>query len=150
MSREIKFRGKRVDNGNWVYGFYGWSLGKTYITKVQVASPSESNPGGDYFEENYEIIDGTLGQFTNRLSEDLRDIYEGDILKTANGKMWEVVFDSYSWKIKNDRIKDNGRNKFGGKESYTFQEYIEICKRAKSDIFIKFGNIHDNPELLQP
>ena len=68
--REIKFRGKRVDNGEWVYGYYyhdqrfknGHSCQDVYIIR-------------DELDQDFEVGPATVGQFTK-----LRGIYEGDIV----------------------------------------------------------------------
>lgn len=133
--REIKFKGKRKDNGGWVTGLYATDpFGNACIQLPNSAT--------------VDVMPETVGQYAQRLDVDLRDVYEGDIVQSENGKMWEVVFKDYSWMLTNERIKDNGANKFGGIESYTFKEYISFCKKSKADTFKKIGSIHDNPELL--
>lgn len=78
-----------------------------------------------------------------------KNIYEGDIVKSSNGKMWEIVFHNYGWYISNKRIIDHGWNKFAGQESYSFSKYFSLCKSAKCDPFTEIGNIYQNHELLQ-
>jgi hypothetical protein len=139
---EYKFRAKRKDNNYWVYGY----LASPNSINAEVI---DNSTGFSTFDE-YTILPETIGQYTNRLDNYLMsDIYQGDILQSANGKMWEVVFRNYGWAISNKRIKDNGKNKFGGYEEYSFQEYIRICKEAKVEPFKKIGNIHDHPQLIE-
>lgn len=64
--RHIIFRGKRVDNGDWVYGYYV-NYGTPYIYV-----------GNNLF---YEVIPETVGQFTGlKDNNGLVNIYEGDII----------------------------------------------------------------------
>lgn len=76
MNRTIKFRGKRIDNGQWVYGFLAEDY---YINDVN----SEDFP-------SIEIAPETVGQFTGLLDKNEREIYEGDIIK-ANHKYDDVL-----------------------------------------------------------
>lgn len=137
---QYKFRGKRIEDGLWIFGsLIAWPDGTTDIIHF------DSDISGNKFK----VMPETVGQFTHRLDNDLlSDIYQGDILQSPNGKMWEVVFKNHGWAISNKRIKDNGRNKFGGMEEYSFEKYIKIYKTSKVEPFKKIGNIHDNPELL--
>ena len=83
MKREIKFRGKRIDNGEWVYG-YLWlnRRGQHFI--------DDANGKG------YEVDPETVGQLTGLKDKNgLKEIYEGDIVSAYNGRIkGPVIFDS--------------------------------------------------------
>lgn len=130
MSREILFRGKRVDNGSWETGSLvisrmGTSEAKTYIADKMTAYHTL-------------VIPKTVGQYTGLKDKNGKKIFEGDILSghldelfPEHESRYPVVWHDYGWHIK----CDNGS--FDTLEQWWVSEYLEVI-----------GNIYDNPELL--
>mgnify|MGYP004528373497 CR=1 FL=1 len=124
--REILFRGKRKDNGEWVYGSLiqrkVWSS-EFYVIRVE-------DNGFDSYEE-YEIIPETVGQFTELCDKNGKKIFEGDFVKCQNyhGEVCgEVAYcESFFYLMCFSGYSD---------------EYLFNCKN-----FEVIGNVHDNPEL---
>ena len=72
--REILFRGKRVDRGEWIEGNYEYyHKPRKYII---------SNP---YTGETKGVIPETVGQFTGLCDKNGKKIFEGDIVESPQG-----------------------------------------------------------------
>lgn len=71
MSREIKFRGLRVDGGGWFYGYY----------RVVNVIEGKKHLISDWFGNEVEVTTETVGQFTGLTDKNGNEIYDGDILE---------------------------------------------------------------------
>lgn len=148
MKREILFRGKRIDNGEWVYGYFYEECGATYIIEDRQKETMLNRNTPNV------IIPETIGQFTGFTDKKGVKIFEGDIgvryldkgMSYTDGKTWRdywliewykggfitTISADYSIYLKKMIVVSSKPNEF----SKRFDE-IEII-----------GNIHDNPELL--
>lgn len=130
MNREIKFRGKRIDNGEWVYGYLA---DEDYINDIYSIDLS-----------SIEVDRDTVGQFTGLFDKNGKEIYEGDIVKfhfmtssPSTTKLFptakfsgEIITNKYNqWAIFSDGMEIHIENAI---------KHGEIA-----------GNIYDNPELIK-
>ena len=157
--REILFRGKRLYDGEWVYGFYvhcadRWGRDKDLIQSLDIESGE--------FGFLHEVDPETVGQYTGLTDKNGKKIFEGDIFKFKD-EAWSSYYTSCgteydSWEVENYGVvgfcDDSGRFDF---VRYKFNENsVEADLHENNSIaFADFvgeleiiGNIHDNPELM--
>lgn len=132
MKREILFKGKRVDNGEWVFGF----LIQDNFIRRKISCLRNGKKRIAYSQ--HEVHPETVCQFTGLLDKNGNKIFEGDILKwigtTENNKGTEfhneVYFLHYRYRIK------------GTKNGKTFHTDLNSNHIFNHDCEI-IGNIHD-------
>lgn len=148
--REILFRGKRVDNGECVYGYY-------YESKISgcfILSPKIKvrKKDGVVIKDSFEVAEvfpETVGQYTGLTDKNGKKIFEGDIIKaitldTGMECLAVVCFGNF--------IDENNGDEyigfyieFDGIKTTAAQLAMKECKNRIEVI----GNIYDNPELLK-
>jgi uncharacterized phage protein (TIGR01671 family) len=149
--REVKFRGKRVDNKQWVYG-YLVKLGKySFSDAERYGVVDKAIPVGFgsvvYNIEIAEVIPETVGQYTGLNDKNNIEIYDNDIVKcleVTNTDISEYVSDVY-W----------NNCYFGVHQSNTCDvdlglfDSTELAFECPITEIEVVGNIYDNPELLK-
>ncbi len=134
--REILFRGKRKDNGEWVEGnyirqtlFYGEETDRHWIMDI-----------GEFDYDHYDsyiVIPETVGQYTGLTDKNGTKIFEGDIVKadefipTVSG-IYEVIYDEVNHCYALERDIRYHFHYFTFSDLNGFQETSEVI-----------GNIHD-------
>ena len=131
--REILFRGKRLDNGEWIEGtpfhrksFYGSPDDRHFMLTGEELHY-------DYYEA-HEVDPATIGQFTGLRDKDETRIFEGDIVKSVYGEHVASV-EAEVWNC--------------GCCYPVFGFSTETTNPGIGDTLEVIGNIHDNPELLE-
>lgn len=135
MNREILFKAKRIDNGEWVEG-YLFRLSEKLHPFIML-----KNRAGD----GYEVDENTVCQYTGLTDKDGKKIWENDIVKFKHGGEFSEkgiyyrnyvvefvnTFVTYGLRLRNKSIH------FPFKQATASMHDVEVI-----------GNIFDNPELL--
>ena len=128
--REIIFRGKRVDNGEWVKGFYACVLDTHYI----ITGRFDSLTNGIINSEAYKVDPSTASQFTGLTDCNGVKIFEGDIVH-VKARSCSFTGCVIYW---SEEARYACKTKSGIRYA--------ICARLEFEVV---GNIYDNPELLE-
>lgn len=146
--REILFRGKRVDNGEWIEGGYAENGGKTFIiVRTRYIPDARDWDTVEYYENNpcyhfsmIEVDPETVCQYTGYKDDTGKKIFEGDI----------VGFEDMT-------STESGYSEMGccGKVCYDEEEVcFHVTDRLSAESWEVLGechiigNIFDNPELI--
>lgn len=132
--REILFRGKRLDNGEWVEGSlisFGGGEKVIFPSKSKVYMPVGKNVfcSADY----YDVDPNTVGQFTDLLDKNGKQIFEGDVFAWGYAGVYDMRYVVFY---------DAVTTSFIGVRKHGFLSLSGITIEI-------IGNIHDNPELLE-
>ena len=139
--REILFRGKRTDNGEWVYGqllLFKSSVGEKHFALIVESCEWDNNNEWFNLCKRAKVIPETVGQYTGLTDKNGKKIFEGDILKITdkynNSVIWFVEYKNGGFMLRQqDVIFYTYFGDFSPKHYY-----CEII-----------GNIHNNPELIE-
>lgn len=127
MEREIKFRGKNLKNGKWVYG------------NIQIPIyPFDEYYMWDEDKNQVQVDKDTISQFIGQKDVLEKDIYEGDIMRSQYGRMYYIKYDENSCSFL--------AVQFGDDIAYPYillKDWIHLFGK------MVIGNIYDNKDLLK-
>ena len=146
--REILFRGKRKDNGEWVEGYFVNCFDEFYRENGPfpeiIMADAERICAGEYtYDKAVEVIPETVGQWTGLLDKNGKKIFEGDVVEIdehdacVNG-LYQVIYDEKNHCYALERNVEHHYNHFSFSDLNGFNISCKVL-----------GNIYDNPELME-
>lgn len=127
--REILFRGKRLDNGEWRQGFLFKIWEKAFILWGTINGIPDMT----------EVDPETVGQYTGIHDRNGKPIFEGDFVKTDLERPYNIVV------FRNGCFLFNCND--GGEDYFDTIENLSGPDVTQDSYWEVIGNIHDNPEL---
>ena len=129
--REILFRGKRMDNGEWVYGYYV-HIGPVSCQRAYIIP--------EYASALYvnEVYPSTVGQYTGLKDKNGKRIFDGDVAKVLQGKDKDIAYVGF----------ENGAFMLYPKTGNIYERTLWEYWYNDWDVEV-IGNITENPELLE-
>ena len=124
--REILFRGKRIDNGEWVEGYFV-NLWLMHYQKHQTIITDNN-------AVSYNVAPSTVGQYTGLTDKNGKKIFEGDIM----------AFTAYGFDYVGTVEFADGSFSIMCEHASPFLDQA-VSKHGAHII----GNVHDNPQLLK-
>lgn len=134
MNREILFKAKRKDNGEWIEGYYVFCRKHHYILPILTETIGYDERENEWIE----IATDTLCQYTGLTDKNDKKIWENDIL-TRDG-YWDIriEFENGAFMVRNaDKVQ------YINRVTCTPISILDI------NAYEVIGNIFDNPELLE-
>ena len=149
--REILFRGKRIDNGEWIEGGICQTEGHTIIlTSEDFEGILYKPPSSEFYD--IEIIPETIGQYTGLTDKNGKKIFEGDIISIRfeedRSPYEENVIYYENAEVYFDTEHCGWYVRYFDDESFIDDELFGLWEYDDCDITV-IGNIYDNPELLK-
>jgi uncharacterized phage protein (TIGR01671 family) len=133
--RAIEYRGKRKDNGEWVYGFYYTEVDITFIL---LHRKSLKTPSMSYSRQFVCVDPETVGQYIGLCDSAGKKIFTGDIVWVSYSKAGAVI-GVVSW------VESECAFMADVKHGLT-HIFVNLGKHPKTVKVL--GNIHDTPKLL--
>lgn len=143
--REHKYRGKRLDNGEWIYGDL-LQLGGNRRTFIFTDDDNISQFAEKAYRLQREVDPATVGEYWRTVNGKV--LFDGDIFRIKIGNEYIIRFVSYN--------EEKAAFCIINPLQLKYKKLWDIEQIPRPDWWNEFaknieviGNIHDNPELLK-
>lgn len=137
--RDILFRGKEIDTGNWVEGWYlRYPFGRWPLRDAII--PAEDAENGNHRHE--EVDPATVGEYSGRTDKNGKRIFEGDLVQAVLPP--SISQPSFVWPIMPVVFCDGVFGLLDHRDDVT--PFRSFAPRVTFEVK---GNIHDTKELLK-
>ena len=126
MSREILFRGKRLDNGKWTEGD-----GIHYPKSINYLGSCWIDGMGERANDWVQVVPATVGQYTGLCDKNGVKIFEGDVVFAGYGEYYQ------------------GQHEHSATMIIDMADYEALNAVCNANVVEVIGNIHDTPDLAK-
>lgn len=161
--KEILFRGKRIDNGEWIEGYYGKYMLMSGESISCISIPKKEAVCGSIC---YDVEASTVGQYTGLTDKNGKKIFEGDIVKLFDIHVGEIVQECSAFgigcrkQIDYDYLANEIAPVTGNNNTPMFcynDNFVSLWElywnyndeNDEISVVEVIGNIHDNSELFE-
>ena len=150
--REILYRGKRIDDGAWVEGFFVAKADPLLGIMASFTLTQEFDTNGTLRSNMdwHKVDPETVGQHTGLTDKNGKKIFEGDVFHLDDEVVAVVIFQDGCFRLEEYGLRgaftESGFDECGG--GWDVIDCSPIDWYTIKDMEI-IGNIHDNPELLE-
>lgn len=153
--REILFRGKRTDNGEWVHGYYvaanhNWH--NRGVHKDWIVTAACANGGWFALHGRHPVVADTVGQYTGIKDKNGTMIFDGDVVKIGVSYGEGYNSRSVTGVIAYDDMGYLGVivEYYDGRPVWSdIICELDLSGAIEDYCFEVIGNVHDNPELME-
>lgn len=139
MDYEILFRGKRLDNGEWIEGFYVHLRDGKGNESHRIYTGYAETDCGDFYPDWFEVDPTTVSRHTGLADKNSVKLFEGDILESHydDGCPEDVTIEIIVWSENGWGLEIPGGD---------VAPVLDDGEFPHSEVI---GNVHDNPQLLE-
>ena len=146
--RDILFRGKRLDNGAWVYGSFCMDAREQFNGLCGVDGFIRLYDKGKGKMQTYEVDRETVGQYTGLKDKNGKRIFEGDMIKPFDDEVDKMVVEFHHGQFLLCLYGERGyMAEYGWEEEGNYGCFEAEPLSSYGDDIEVIGNIHGNPEM---
>lgn len=143
--REILFRGKRIDTGEWIEGMLFNGKEDTFI----IPHGNEYSYDEQFYVYGFKVDPETVGQYTGLTDKNGKKIFENDVVK-CNDEAINAEFTAFvKFGNPNGEYNWGYQLNFIAGDTATLDILLWVEMEEEGAYIEVIGNIHDNPEPLE-